>query len=543
MSNKSLKKHHRKQHRGHHKNPKAIYEDPAHSKKIRVPEHQFAQHIGYQTKYSIDIDSIPNDAINDNVELQFDLDQKEIPQVEGDLFWRLDIACDTADVTCQNMAYFFSKQEFKSLPEEILADVYNFNVLFWILNVIPKDERKGWYKLFGLKEVIVDGKRKVVNDLTFKAGRTRTVLIPIAIGALHFDLLDMQHITSDLRFDCQIDNANWVVSGSAANLTLKKFSLEVLARAENAEERKERMKEKNMFIDKAVFLDHERATFKSTKVSMTAGEKSEFVIDKFNHKSAFIVMFLTEGVSSSGEQLINWLEAGDDRTALFNLESSAGERLKYKGFDCPQIINYEEFQREMGERAIKGLYVLPFSKIKDAIAGKMDGGFVFDKSNYAITVTFSATGVAHVSTITLSNPGNDAGQYQFFVSETDGYRESDISSVLTFNDNAAAIKASLEATKPLSDRGYTVTASGTAESTFTLTFDANEDGDISENVNIKVISNLTDGGVVETPVTTMSTTGGRKGWAGTNATLHVYSYVFNELTISDDGSISSKKIY
>ena len=97
-----------------------------------------------------------------------------------------------------------------------------------------------------------------------------------------------------------------------------------------------------MFIDKAVFLDHERATFKSTKVSMTAGEKSEFVIDKFNHKSAFIVMFLTEGVSSSGEQLINWLEAGDDRTALLNLESSAGERLKYKGFDCPQIINYEE---------------------------------------------------------------------------------------------------------------------------------------------------------------------------------------------------------
>jgi len=152
---------------------------------------------------------------------------------------------------------------------------------------------------------------------------------------------------------------------------------------------------------------------------------------------------------------------------------------------------------------LRGWYVLPFcDNIRSAWSGSMDGGF--------FAITFPGNGTQHVSTFTLTNSANDGGAYKFFASnKLNG--ETDISNSLAYNANTTTMKAAIEAMMPISNQGFTVTASGAATSTFTLTWNA-RDGRVSDVININMLcESLNDGGVGEISTVSQSTYGFR-GW-------------------------------
>ena len=149
----------------------------------------------------------------------------------------------------------------------------------------------------------------------------------------------------------------------------------------------------------------------------------------------------------------------------------------------------------------------------------------------------TSAGTAEVTTYTLTNAANDGGNYQFFVSAKNDYG-SELSDSVAFGATVATMKSTVEALQPVSDRGYTVTASGTATTTFTLTYDANNDGRISDNIDLKmVVGNLNDGGVFDS-VSTATTTYGQTGWStSSDYSVYVYSYKYRVLTIDDKGKL------
>ncbi len=126
------------------------------------------------------------------------------------------------------------------------------------------------------------------------------------------------------------------------------------------------------------------------------------------------------------------------------------------------------------------------SNIKEAWGGSLDGGFFqFDGTNIKLAITFPANGTAHVTTFTLTNSANDGGAYRFIASNRlNG--ETQVTDSLAYNANAATMKAAIEALDPIANQGFTVTASGAATATFTLTWNA-RDGRVSDLVNINMI--------------------------------------------------------
>jgi len=189
----------------------------------------------------------------------------------------------------------------------VITQWYPVNVLNFLYWTLPKNELKIWQTLCGFKISETTQSQKLVSNLVFRTTDTnRLVFYPIPCGIFHMNAIDMQHVNK-LRFEMEIDNSNWITSGSASNLTLNNVYLAFGSKELASFDRNLTLK---MIKDNPhvyQFLDFDRAQFNNK--ALTASSTIKFELDQFNHKSAFLLInILGASNAHTGTQLIDWYD-------------------------------------------------------------------------------------------------------------------------------------------------------------------------------------------------------------------------------------------
>ncbi len=198
---------------------------------------------------------------------------------------------------------------------------------------------------------------KFVSNLVFTTSDTnRLIYYPIPCGLFHLNAIDMQHL-NNLRFEMQIDSANWVTSGTASNLTLNNVYLAFGSRHLPDFDRNMSLKEFSSNPHIYQFLDFERIQINNK--ALTASATQTFDLDDFNHKSAFLLVhILGASGSPTDANLINWYDVGD--LGRFDVQNHTGQSLLGEGNALYEAQIYEKFVRMVEKLPLRGWYIIPF---------------------------------------------------------------------------------------------------------------------------------------------------------------------------------------
>lgn len=260
-----------------------------------------------------------------------------------------------------------------------------------------------------------------------------------------------------------------------------------------------------------------------TSRTLTNGQATDFSLQtlegNFVSHIIFGVLAGTSQAPANGASM-NYLSIGDE--ALVDIVDSSGQSVFGNGSAVRgkelEYLGYREFNNEVLDRL--NLYCMPLtSRIGEVYAGRRRGGYnIKQGANLFLRITPHA-GVSEVCSLTLANT-NTQGVYQL---SFDGQNTSS----LAFNANAAAIKAALELTQTIRDERLTVTASGTAQGSFTITYSPPRPVDKVVNMNVVSLANVSN--ALESP-TVAITTRGKKGYtnSGSACTLHVLAYCYSD---------------
>ncbi len=170
------------------------------------------------------------------------------------------------------------------------------------------------------------------------------------------------------------------------------------------------------------------------------------------------------------------------------------------------------------------------------LACRLDSKILFYSSSILILILIlRPLGTSEVHTVSLGATAASAGYYYPYV-------DGEIGNALSFDANAAAIKAGLEGLNKLNDFDYTVTVGDTVDNatSITITFDQNQDGRVSRQ--LQEVRLIPSGGSLtgnDGNVSSSVTTYGKKGWAtGSSYQTNFYMFKFRELVIDENGNVS-----
>jgi hypothetical protein len=259
--------------------------------------------------------------------------------------------------------------------------------------------------------------------------------------------------------------------------------------------------------------------------TLTASSAYNYNLDAFSDRDvAFLLLGVrTDSFSNSSDGLLKLhnldggtidMQDSGNRSILANSTQAINLDLIRREV-MPQMLDNRQFSHN------RFWYLIPCCKdVKGAFLGRKNG-YVRVGNNWKLAITPPAAAVSTVQTVTLNNPANDGGYYKLM------FRGA-VTASLAFNASAAAMKAALEAL-PSWPIGTTVTASGTAAATFTLTFAGGEPLNEPADYVHLLSESLNDGGVAEFSTTTVSTAGARGWTTASTYTVTVYAYHYRQL--------------
>ena len=466
----------------------------------------------------------------------YDLEPDEVGRID-DICFRFRVSCSTADVECLPPEQWFSRiviEAEKGSGDELIH-IYPENMVFWHWLTENREGREQSSKLgnYGRTEIKSEGAEKYwINEKTkFKAGETRDVYLQIPALFLHLNALDMRHTRSDFRFRLEFSN-DIVVSGDRTNLSLDSLDMVAQTFAEESYDYRHRMGQLQKNKHKYIYLDHEILSYNN--YTLTAGATQKFALDQFVGKCPFLFVVVKPNNSpvASDKSKINYIEIGTDGT--FDITNSSSQSLLGNGTSIKQDYVYDQFSKQTGNPHLKGVYMINFARsVKQSIAGKVNGFFEFVGLRDYLEITFDSAPVQEVHTIT-QDAASSAGTYRYAF-EKGGISDQE----LDYNDNAAAIKAVLDAMPQLQERDISVTAGGDLTSAAqTITFDSRS-GKVSEELGkISIIGNGT-AKVNNSAVTTNF----QSGWTtGSNYTVEIHMYKFKCMDVDKNGKITCKDL-
>lgn len=203
-----------------------LYKPNGH-KAVKIPSYQLGVAFGYDTYYLVPCNPLASNSITTNNKILFDIDENVVPENFGDPFFMFDITCSTASVTTLPLPYLCERYRLLQLPDIEIARWYPPNIIAFSHMTTSKDEFKFWQKHMGFHTSESDGgqNEKLTSNLVFNTSDVdRLLFLPIPSGFCHMGGFDMQHL-KQLRFELTLDNTDFIISGSASNLTLNNFYL------------------------------------------------------------------------------------------------------------------------------------------------------------------------------------------------------------------------------------------------------------------------------------------------------------------------------
>lgn len=455
-----------------------------------IPSHQAHATIGRNEWQTISIQpAASTSAIANAQTIYFDLEKDDCSRIE-DIMFRFKISCANAAVTLPSSAYWFDRViVYAQRGQDEIARFYPENVIAFLAMTQNKDQLKYWSKLmnFNLTEFNSEGSLKFwySDKNVIQVGESKDVYLPIPVSFFKFGAIDPQHLHSALRFEIQFAS-NLAISGSIANISLDAVHLVVRTHQEDEMDRRAKLQHAQRIDHKYHYLDPVILSYNDK--TLTASNKTTFALDSFVGKSPFLIFVIkgstTPNVADKSD--LHFKELG--QYATIDLENSSGQSLLSAGNPIRQEVLYQTFTEDTSNPYIKGMYYLTFTdNIKLANAGVLNSWHQFNGQKDNLAITFDAAPTQEVHTITLNNLANDGGRYKLSV-------QGEMSSDLAHNTSAANIKAAIEGLRPIKERNYSVTSSGTAEATFTLTFGADNGRVNNEIGTVKLIATtLNDG--------------------------------------------------
>ena len=257
--------------------------------------------------------------------------------------------------------------------------------------------------------------------------------------------------------------------------------------------------------------------------TLTAGAANDFKLDAINGLCSHqMIMVRPTGAYGNNTNFASWqlLNLGDSNGASMDLISSSGESRiggARKTRFMRQHVGIDHMDNDWW--SVKPAYHLVYTdSIAGALAGKVDGARFFRATDGdLLRIHLPAAPVSEVQTVTFSSAPAAAGYYAFT------YR-GETSAFLLGNSSVAVMKATLEAMKCFSSRYVKVTCSAVASAgtSFTITFDADPEGELAGDL-VQVVAH--DG--IAASSSTARTVAAVPGVNSGVYDVVVYSYCYN----------------
>lgn len=467
----------------------------------------------------------------------WDLEPDEIGRID-DLCFRFRVQCSTADVECLPPHYWFSRivLEAEKGSGDELIHIYPENMVFWHFltendEAREKSKHLSNYHIVKLPHESAE-KYSISEKTKFKAGETRDVYLQIPALFLYLNAIDMRHTRQDFRFRFEFSN-DIVVSGDRTNLSLNSLDLVAQSFSEESYDYRHRLGRQQKNIHKYIYLDHEILSYNS--YTLTAGATQKFALDQFVGKCPFLIICIKPNNNpvASDKSKINYVEIGSDGT--FDITNSSSQSLLGSGTAIKQDYIYDQFTKQTGNPHVKGLYLINFSQsVKQSLAGKPNGYFEFVGLRDYLEITFGSAPVQEVHTIS-TGAAAISGTYRY------AFENGVISDQeLDYNDNAASIKAVIDAIPQLKERNITVSVNDGIDNVTsqTITYNATS-GKVSEDLGkITILGNGTPK-VNSTALTTPHQSGFT---TGSNYSVEIHMYKYRCLEVGKNGKITTKDL-
>lgn len=505
-------------------------------KKPKVPVIQSLAHMGSDSYYTIPSSNpVSSTSISNGTYHYFDLEVNTLGLVE-DLYFRFKITCSSSAVTVLPGHYLVKDWRLMASKGQLeICKWYPENIILWQYAFLDDRGRKFNEKMsmFHLNEIKSEGQYRYTDgkDEIFRVGDSRYVYLPVPLSFFHLKGINMNHLSRDLRFEIHFNN-DWVVSGSASNLSLD--GIDLVCRSHEITQ-EDKMYEEVLLKKQPheyIFLDY--VQLNNNSKTLTASTETLYQLDAFsNIKGAFLLFVIkpsTAPVASDRSQ-ITFMEFGD--LAKIDFKNPTNESLLGNGQGLLQTDIYEIFKNNLNNLPIQGFYILPFSEnVKESLLGIVNGFHQFDSRNDQLSIIFGAAGTAHSFDISMNNTANDAGYYQIALG-------GDLTDNLVYNTSAANIQTAINNLKCVKDRGYTCSVTNTMEADCSLNFHQHRDGRIDIELGIPQVipSSLNDGGI-PAYTETVNSVYGIKGF-NTSATYQLVCYCayFRKIQIDTNGNV------
>jgi hypothetical protein len=500
-----------------------------------LPSHQAVSISGMDSHIVINLrPSAASTALSNGDDLLFDLEPRNGFNIK-DIVLRLRLTCATAAVTTVPGPYLIDRIRIEANKGsgDTLQTIYPEQIIWMYANMNQHEQEfyrnNGHFHLEECKKWY-----RFTKPLPLQVGDVKDVYIPIPGAFWHNQAIHLQQIKEDIRFRIEL-NSDFVVSGTATNVTVSDVSLLIRQDDQTSSESADWVSQGQSRPHVYNYLDVIKVTDNQTNQAVST--ESKYDLDNVVGKVPFILCVHKPASSpaASDESLYNYYEIGDAST--WDLKSPNNESLFGRGNGLRTDYLRLQWMNHVGRKPIHGMYMIPFTNDTDVSdAGMMDNYFPFVGDKETLSVTYTSAPTSEVHTFTTSDTA-DSGSYKMFYG-------GHYSAPIAYNGNAAAIKAAVELMPPIRDRHITVTASGAATSTFTLTYDAGSfrvSDDFKGEPMRLIESSLSDGTVGATFAETVSTYG-KDGFVDQSYSVELFVFYFKRLMVSKDGRLSCKTL-
>lgn len=462
--------------------------------------------------------------------INFDVDPNSFHMAEN-IALKLNITCSNAAVTMVPSPWWFRtiKVHSNKGAGEYLKWWYPVeNAL--CLSMEPEHirdfyEREGMIRFIELKEEIACCYAHPLN-----VNESRDVYIYLSPSFFEMNSWHGQHISQTLRFELEF-NSDFVISGTATNITVNNISLVVRQHEMPDQEQKEWVRDFRNSKHFYQYLDTIRLT--DNGKTLTAGTLTQYDLQSIIGKIPLMCITILPSTTpaASNQSLFRPVTIGE--SASWELYSPSQEPLLGKGNVIRASYLRKEFFRLTGCKPLRNFYILPFTDdIRASWQGIVSNYRAFIGAKDTLGITFGSAGTSEVHTWTNSATST-VGSWHV-------YWDGEFLARMVFDRPANDAETDIEASDQFKALGYNIEISAAVSVTGakTVTFDA-KDGCVSQdhrNRPLTLIGQLLN----DSDATCTITTRGVPGFVtGSGYQTEIYAFYFRRLEIDTRGVLST----
>jgi hypothetical protein len=516
------------------------YQKVSDNNKCAIPNFQSFATVGHKEWFQLPIQpTAPTTAFSSApTTIYYDLEPNDCKGIE-DLCIRLTVSASGGDVRIVGAPYLFDtitliadkgsgSNLIKFLPENIIA---------WCMLTMSEEEQKDWAKLmnFSLSDINSKNQRKYwYNESNYiRDGESRQIYIPLPVNFIKLQSLDFRHVKNPLRFRFECSN-DIVLDGSVNNLSLDNIELIVKAHNESQFDMLASLANAKKRHNCYQFLDCERVTFNSK--TLTAGNSSEFYLDNFSGKCAFLLVCIKGSTtpSASDNTLFNYLEVGKNGT--FDLQSPSGTSILCNGNPINQTVLYHNLMEQIDNKPYTGMYIIPFCEdIRKSLAlGNINGFYQLRGHRCKLSIGFDSAPTQEVHTISMDQLGV-TGSYRYAF-ENGGISDQG----LDFDATASEIQTAINAMPQLLEKDISVVVNDGIDGVTSQTVTYNSgSGKVSDELGkITIVGN----GIPKVNSTSVSTYGDDGFTTGSNYEVSIHCYKWAKFIVDKEGNLKTEDL-